>query len=220
MHKEVVLNAFNYRHACKEFEATQKIAKEDFDFILETARLTPSSFGFEPWKFILLQNSHIREKLSPVTWGGQKQLKTASHFVIILARTKNDMTADSDYVMDIMRHTHKLPENIIKQRSSAYEKFLHTDFNIFNNERAMFEWSCRQTYLAAGNMMTSAALIGIDSCPIEGFNKVEAENILVNEGLLDKDHFGIACMVAFGFRLNRPREKTRQTIEEIVQWVQ
>ncbi|MGM0865143.1 MAG: nitroreductase family protein [Bacillota bacterium] len=64
----------------------------------------------------------------------------------------------------------------------------------------MFEWSCRQTYLAAGNMMTSAALIGIDSCPIEGFNKVEAENIFVNEGLLD----GIACMVAFGFRLNRP----------------
>jgi nitroreductase len=219
MNKEIVLNAFNYRHACKEFDAKQKIAKEDFNFILETARLSPSSFGFEPWKFIILQDSQLREKLSPVTWGGQKQLKTASHFVIILARTKNDMSADSDYVIDIMRHTHNLPENIIRQRRFAYEKFLQNDFNIFVNERAMFEWSCRQTYIAASNMMTSAALIGIDSCPIEGFNKAEAEDILVEDGLLDRDHFGIACMVAFGFRLNQPREKTRQTIEEIVQWV-
>ncbi|KEK23069.1 NAD(P)H-dependent oxidoreductase [Bacillus gaemokensis] len=214
------IEAFKYRHACKEFDIDRKITKEEFDFILETARLSPSSFGFEPWKFIVLQDSTLRKKLIPVTWGGQKQLKTASHFIVILARTKKDMSADSDYILNIMRNTHKLPENIILQRCSAYEKFLYTDFKLFENERAMFEWSCRQTYLALGNMLTSAAHIGIDSCPIEGFNKDKVEDILVNEGLMDKNRFGISSMVAFGYRVNQPREKTRQTIKEIVQWVQ
>ncbi|TYR78650.1 NAD(P)H-dependent oxidoreductase [Priestia megaterium] len=219
MKKETIIKAFKYRHACKEFDIERKIAKEEFDFILETARLSPSSFGFEPWKFIVLQDLELREKLIPVTWGGQKQLKTASHFIVTLARTKKEMSPESDYLVNIMNNTHKLPEDVILQRHSAYEKFLHTDFNLFENERAMFEWACRQTYLAVGNMMTSAAHIGIDSCPIEGFNKEKVEDILVSEGLLNKSSFGVSCMVAFGYRLNQPREKTRQTMKEIVQWV-
>jgi nitroreductase len=100
--KKQILNAFQFRHVCKEFDSDRKIPREDFDFILETARLSPSSFGFEPWKFIILQNQEIRKKLLPITWGGQRQIPTASHFVIVLSRTKHDLLPKSDYIMHIM----------------------------------------------------------------------------------------------------------------------
>jgi nitroreductase len=68
-------------------------------------------------------------------------------------------------------------------------------------------------------MMTAAAQIGIDSCPIEGFNKQEIERILSEEGIMDAKHFGISCMVAFGYRLNEPRGKTRRSVDQVIEWV-
>jgi nitroreductase len=77
--KQEILDAFWFRHACKEFDDSRKLNAEDFQFILETARLSPSSFGLEPWKFLVVQNPLLREKLAACTWGGQKQLPTGSH---------------------------------------------------------------------------------------------------------------------------------------------
>lgn len=217
--KEQILAAYQFRHACKEFDSEKKISEDDFRFILETGHLSPSSFGFEPWKFVVLQNPHLREKLLPVTWGAQKQLPTASHFVIILARTQKEMVADAPHIQNMMKHVQKLPEEVQVGKGNVYHKFLESDFKLLDNERAMFEWSCRQTYIALGNMMTAAAQIGIDSCPIEGFDKDQVEQILQEEGILAKDRFGVACMVAFGYRVREPREKTRQSLEQVVQWV-
>jgi nitroreductase len=92
------------------------------------------------------------------------------------------------------------------------------DFGLLGNEPAMFEWAARQSYIALGNMMTSAALIGIDSCPIEGFDKAQAENALREEGLLAKGYES-ASMAAFGYRMNEPRAKTRRGLADIVEWV-
>lgn len=219
MNKEEILSAYQYRHACKEFDAERTIPEEDVAFILETARLSPSSFGFEPWSFIVLQNQDIRSKLLPITWGAQKQLPTASHYVVLLARTKAGMLPESDYIQSIMKETQKLPPEVVERKGSIYRNFLENDFKIMGNERAMFEWSCRQAYIALGNMMTSAAMIGIDSCPVEGFDKDGAEHILREAGAMEGDEFGIACMVAFGYRKNEPRPKTRQSMERLVRWV-
>ncbi|MCF6192947.1 MAG: nitroreductase family protein, partial [Kangiellaceae bacterium] len=93
--KKEIIEAFNYRHACKVFDANKKISDADFDFILETGRLSPSSFGFEPWKFLMVQNIDLREKLKSITWGAQGTLPTASHFMVILARKQNSMNYDS-----------------------------------------------------------------------------------------------------------------------------
>ncbi|AIQ12022.1 NAD(P)H-dependent oxidoreductase [Paenibacillus durus] len=216
--KDQIIKAYQFRHACKEFDADKKISDADFDFILETGRLSPSSFGFEPWKFVVLQNPAIREKLLPVTWGAQKQLPTSSHFVIALSRTKDDMVADSAHIQRMMKEVQLLPEEVQQGKGKAYHNFQENDFKLLENERVTFEWGARQTYIALGNMMTAAALIGIDSCPIEGFDKEKAEQILKEEGIL-KENFGIACMVAFGYRLQEPRPKTRQSIEQIVEWV-
>lgn len=67
---------------------------------------------------------------------------------------------------------------------------------------------------------TAAAMIGIDTCPIEGFDKQQAEELLRSEGLLEGDEFGVSCMVAFGYRVREPREKTRRPQEQVVQWIE
>jgi nitroreductase len=85
--KEQILEAYRYRHACKEFDPNRLIDDADFEFILETGRLSPSSFGFEPWKFLVVQNMQLREKLRVVSWGAQKQLPTASHYLVVLVRS-------------------------------------------------------------------------------------------------------------------------------------
>ncbi|WP_025720682.1 NAD(P)H-dependent oxidoreductase [Paenibacillus sp. 1-18] len=217
--KHQILSAYEFRHATKEFDRHKKISDSDFDFILETGRLSPSSFGFEPWKFVVVQSQAMREKLLPYSWGAQKQLPTASHFVLILSRLPKDMVASSDYIKDMMENVQQLPAEVMQGKEKVYDAFLRSDFELEENERAMFEWACRQTYIALGNMMTAAAQIGIDSCPIEGFNKQEIERILSEEGIMDAEHFGISCMVAFGYRLNEPRGKTRRPVDQVIEWV-
>ena len=83
-----ILNAYNYRYATKKFDPNKKVSDADFNTILETGRLSPSSFGFEPWKFLIIEKQSIKDKLFPVSWGAQNSLNGASHFVIILARKK------------------------------------------------------------------------------------------------------------------------------------
>ncbi|MDF2800762.1 MAG: nitroreductase [Anaerocolumna sp.] len=216
--KQDILNAYQFRHACKMFDDTKKITEEDFNFILETGRLSPSSFGFEPWKFIIIQNEKIRESLRTVTWGAQKQLPTASHYVVILSR-KSDIVYDSEYVKHIMKDVQELPKEVAAGKRDAFENFQKSDFHLLDTERNLADWASKQTYIALGNMMTSAALIGIDSCPIEGYDKEKAEEILAKEGLLDRSKFDLSVMVAFGYRVNDPRPKTRQNIEDLTDWI-
>ncbi len=216
--KNKIIEAYNYRHACKVFDANQKISDEDFSFILETARLSPSSFGFEPWKFLVVQNMALREKLKGVAWGAQGTLPTASHFIVILARKQKSMHYDSPYIKHMMQDVHHLPDDVIKKRGGFYKEFQESDFNLLKNERAMFDWSSKQTYIALANMMTSAAMIGIDSCPVEGYKAKEMETLMADDFGIDCTEFGVTCMVAFGYRVDEQKIKTRQDIDDIVQW--
>ena len=77
----------------------------------------------------------------------------------------------------------------------------------------------RENIIALANMMTTAAMVGIDSCPIEGFNQDNAEAVLNEAGLLEDGRFGLAVMVAFGYRVNSQPVKTRQAMEDVVRWV-
>lgn len=215
--KQDILQAFNFRHACKTFDPARKIADADFRCILETGRLSPSSFGYEPWRFLVVQDMALREKLRAVSWGAQGQLPTASHVLAILAR-KEDMRPGSEYTEHMMRDVHRMSDEAIARRHKFYPQFLETDFHL-QEPRVLFDWSCRQAYIALANMMTAAALIGIDSCPIEGFNQESAEAVLAEAGLLDGGRFGLAVMVAFGYRVNPQPVKTRQAVEAVVRWV-
>lgn len=217
--KKQILDAYYYRHACKEFDSNVKISEEDFNFILETGRLSPSSFGFEPWNFLVVQDGELRNKLKEITWGAQEQLPTASHFVIVLARTQQEMIFNSSYIQQIQEKIQQLPADVIEMKTGYYQKFQENDFKLLENKRATFDWACKQSYIAMGNMLTAAALIKIDSCPIEGFDREKVENLLSEEGILDKNKFGVACMMAFGYRKKDPRGKTRQALDEIVSYI-
>ena len=212
------LDAMMFRHACKEFDPAKKITKEDFESILEIGRLSPSSFGTEPWKFLVIQNSDLRENLKEFTWGAQGTLPTASHFVIFLARKTKTMIHGSEYVDNLFRKVHNIPDEMVKIRSEFYKNFQETDFALANDEKAMFAWTCRQTYIAMGNMMTGAAYMGIDSCPIEGFNKEKATAFIKDELGIDTEVFDISVMAAFGYRKNKQNPKTRQDMDTICTW--
>ena len=217
---ETLFHAWNFRHACKVFDANKRISEEDFTTILEAGRLSPSSFGFEPWKFLVVQNMELRKAMLPFCWGGQGQLPTASHVVALLARKPEAVSPDCAYVQTtIMQDTQKLPSDMATQRVEKFRAFLRDDFAYVGNERAGFEWAARQCYIALGNMMTAAALLGIDSCPIEGFNKAAMEKLLTERDLLDTRVFGLAVMVAFGQRIKEPRPKTRRPASCVVRWV-
>jgi nitroreductase len=218
--KKQILEAYYFRHATKAFDPNKKIAKDDFQFILESGRLSPSSYGLEPWKFVVVQNSELRLKIKEAAWGANGKLPEASHFVLILARTAKDMKYDSDYIRNQLQHVMHMPEDVIPRFLENLQNFQQSEFDLLENDRIMFEWSCRQSYIALGNMMTAAAQIGIDSCPIEGFVISKMNQIFDEAGLLEEDHFGLACMVAFGYRANEPRPKTRRSIEQVIKWIE
>ena len=215
---DTILDAFRFRHACKIFDPEKKIPNEQFETLLETGRLSPSSFGFEPWSFLVVQDPALREQLLPVTWGAQKMLPTASHFLVILARKRPDMIWSSDYVTHMMRDIHHLPEEMAEARREKYRTFQEKDFRLLESDRAIFDWACKQCYIALGNMMTAAAMMGIDSCAVEGFRADALEEIMADTFGIDTERFGVAVMAAFGYRVREPKPKTRQALEEIVEW--
>lgn len=216
---QLILDAFKFRHACKQFDATKMVSEEDFNTILEAGRLSPSSFGFEPWKFLVVQDPKIRKKLYPAAWGAQNSFNGASHFVILLARKKIDTLYNSDYLMKIMTEVQKLPGNIAEEKKAHFENFQRNDFKLLESDRALYDWASKQTYIVLANMLTTAAFLGVDSCPIEGFNIEAVEKILEENNILDTKHFGVSVMASFGYGEKEPYPKTRQSLEEVVQWV-
>lgn len=219
MNNKTILDAFLFRHACKTFDPAKPVSDEDFATILEAGRLSPSSFGQEPWKFLIVQNPALREKLRPVAWGAQGQLATASHFVVILARTGVHMRYDSAYIDRHLREIEQLPPDIVERKRGALEEFQKDDFRLLENDRALWDWSAKQCYLPLANMMTVAAMLGVDSCPIEGFQQDPVTRILAGDFGVNTEEFRPAVMVAFGRRINPQPEKRRTPAEETVAWL-
>ena len=108
----------------------------------------------------------------------------------------------------------------VDSRLPLYKSFQENDMQIADDSRALWDWTAKQTYIALGNMMTTATLLGIDSCPIEGFNYDKVNKLLANAGLIDLDKEGIASMVSFGFRLKDPKHpRSRKPRQDVVVWV-
>lgn len=186
--------------------------------ILETGRLSPSSLGLEPWKFLVIQNKGLREALKPYCWGAQKQLDTASHFILILAR--KNVRPQNDYVRHMLEVIHQMSPELAQQKLDATSKFQNESNDLCQNERTLLDWAGKQTYIPLGNMMTTAAMLGIDSCPMEGFLYEEVAQLLRDKGYINTDDYYPSVMVAFGYRLDDPtRKKTRRTFNDVVQWI-
>ena len=201
--------AMNFRHACKIFDDTKKISDTDMKFILEAGRKSPSSFGMEAWKFLVITNEELKAKLRPACWD-QVQLTSCSHLVILLTNI-NSVKPESG-----------LPEKRFKRREMPQEK-LDFYLNLYathltkelSSDENVHHWTSKQAYIAAGNMMTAAAYIGIDSCPIEGFEKEKVEEILG----LDTTQNQLALVLPFGYRINEQSTQQRLPFDEVVEFI-
>lgn len=215
--KQQVLDAFHFRCATRYYDPERKISKEDFDYILELGRLSPSSVGSEPWQFLVVQNPELRQALKPVGWGMATQLDDASHVVVILAN--KHMRYDSeDFRANLARRG--LTEEQMQANMATYQRFQTEHINVLENDRTLFDWASKQTYIALANMMTGAALIGIDSCPIEGFNYAEVNRILAQTGAYDAEKYAVSVAVTFGYRAKDIRPKSSKPLNEIVHWIE
>lgn len=168
----------------------------------------------------MLQDKVLREKLKAFAWGAQRQLPSASHFVLLLARKATDTKAGSDYIKHIADDVQKLPQEITQMKADFYKKFQENDFAL-TNDRKLFDWASRQIYIPLANMMSTSAQIGIDSCPIEGFDRAKVEGFLAEENIIDTEQFGVSAMAAFGYRAEGTRipTKSRQNISDVVEWI-
>jgi len=209
-----ILEAHKNRYATKSFDPTKKIADEDWLTIIESARLSPSSFGYEPWKFLLIRNEEIKDGLKGIAAGAVNSLNGASHFVIALAR--KNVTIKSAYVRHIVEDVLGAEFAVDSPRSQYFDNFQKNNQQL-TDERTLYDWASKQTYIAMANMMTTAALLGIDSCPIEGFNKAKVEAYLSEKGVVDLDKFGVSYMLGLGYRNEPITPKKRQSLDEILE---
>ena len=216
--KQAILDAYQFRHACKAYDLARKISDDDFRFILETGRLSPSSFGLEPWRFVVVQEPQTRALIRDMAWGAREKVMECSHFVVILARQPAMLSPDGDYLPRFMREVQHLPEEVVQMRLRFFRNFSEKDFELAGHPRAFYDWACKQTYIALGNMLTAAAMIGVDSTAIEGFPLEAMNSALAGRGLYDPAQFKLSVMAAFGYRLNAPQPKTRQRLQDVVQW--
>lgn len=203
-----VLEALKFRHACKIFDPARKIKKGDLETILHCGRLSPSSFGMEPWKFLVVQNTGVREQLRTACWN-QPQITDSSHVIVILV-TPEAIRPDTDYVRSMFARRN-LPEDAEAAYLKRYKSHLKSEVEPL---MSYYAWGSKQCYIALANMMTGAAAQGIDSCPIEGFCKHDVEATLE----IDTDQYQVAVIAAFGYRAGGQPPQLRRDSSALIEY--
>lgn len=201
--------AMEFRHACKLFDKDRKISDKKMRQILEVGRMSPSSFGMEGWKFLVITDDELKQKLKPACWN-QPQITTCSHLVVILSAIENLKPSSGEPAKRFARRD--LPKKSIDEYNERYANHLK---DTLSSDENIYCWGARQTYIAMANMMTYAAFLDIDSCPIEGFVKTDVENILN----LDTTKWQLSVIVPFGYRVNPQPEHKRLSFDEVVEFI-
>lgn len=119
----------------------------------------------------------------------------------------------------MIRNIKQYSEESIPATEQKFDDF-QTGFHINDTPQSLLDWARKQTYIALGNMMTSAALLNIDSCPIEGFDLDAVTAYLSEKGIVDSENFAPSVMVAFGYRETEPKAKVRQPQTDVVEWLE
>lgn len=213
-----IIEVFNRRYACKKYDKTKVVSDEDFKTIIEAAHLSPSSFGLEPWKFVLIKNEKMLNDMREFAWGALNSLDGASHILMVLA--KKGVTAESKDFENIFRNIKKVSDDTFDMIKDKFSEFQKDHLKLLENERTLFDWASKQTYIALANMMTTAAFLGIDSCAIEGFNKEQAEKYFSEKEVFDINEYGISYFVSFGYRDQEITPKTRKNLNEIYEIIE
>jgi nitroreductase len=210
---EQLINALNWRYATKKFDATKKIDQKTWNALEDTLVLTPSSYGLQPWKFLVITDKSVMQKLTTLSWG-QKQVEDCSHLVVISIKEK----MDEEHVNHFLKETAQT-RGIPAESLDGYKKMMIGDVVNGPRGKVSFEWAARQAYIALGNFMTSAALLGIDTCPMEGIDPIKYDDVL---GLTNSGwRTVVACPAGFRSTDDKYSEakKVRFSRAEIIQHI-
>lgn len=207
--EKTFVEALAFRHACKIFDETKKINDEELTYILEAGRKAPSSFGMEPWKFLVITNKELKEKLKPVCWD-QAQITTCSHLVVVLAAI--DAVRPESGIVERKFKRREMPQEKLDMYLGLYANHLK---QTLSSDENIYAWTAKQTVFAIQNMMMAAAIKGIDSCAIEGFEKEKVEEILK----IDTRKYQLSTIIPFGYRINPQSTQLREPLENVVEYI-
>ena len=179
---EIVLQQLKWRYAAKKFDSTRQIPSDDWSTLEQSLVLTPSSFGLQPWRFVVITDPDIKAKLKTMSWG-QSQIVDASH-VVVFAIRKNLSVDDIDKYVARTAEVRGATVEALAGFRKAMIGTLHGGTIDLN------QWASLQAYIALGQFMATAAMMGIDTCPMEGIEPAKYD------ALLELPHQGYATVVA------------------------
>ena len=185
-----LLGQFNWRYATKKFDTQRKISAADWETLETALQLSPSSAGLQPWRFLVIDDPAVRAKLQAASYG-QAQIVDASHLVVFTART--DMTEED---VDKLIHRTASVRGIPAESLAQFRGMLMGGIVDSQPQPARASWAARQTYIAIGFLLSAAALLGIDACPMEGIISAQYDEIL---GLANSPYTSYA-VVTLGYR--------------------
>jgi nitroreductase len=187
---EQLITQLRWRYATKQFDPEQKIRDRDWAALEEALLLTPSSCGLQPWAFIVVKDPALRAKLREVSWG-QAQIVEASHLVVFASKI-NLGESEVDALVKRVAEVRGTPvEKLAGFRAMVTGSVLQS-----MDGPARDAWARNQVFIALGNLLASAAVLGIDACPMEGFERDKYDAIL---GLPQKN-LASAVVATLGYR--------------------
>ncbi len=186
-----LLKQLRWRYATKRFDPDRRIGDDDWNALEEALVLTPSSYGLQPWKFFVITNQELKESLVPAAYN-QRQVADCSHLLVMTVRT--EMTeADIDRFVDTTAEIREIDREKLK----GFRNLMVGDIVSGPRGEDALGWAKLQSYIALGNFMTAAALMGIDTCPMEGFMPKAVDEALD----LDEKGLTTAVICPAGYRL-------------------
>lgn len=205
-----LLSALQWRYATKAFDAQKKVSDDDLAELLEALRLSPSSYGLQPWRFIVVSDPELRVRLKGHAWN-QGQVSDASHLIVLCGRKDLPPEYIDDYIADMAAQRGASVESLAGFR----ELLLNATGS--RTPEGVREWSARQVYIALGFLLAACAEKGIDSCPMEGFDAAAFEKEL---GLTDTPwHPVVLCPI--GYRAagdaHATRKKVRFSADQVIE---
>jgi nitroreductase len=187
---EQLIGQLNWRYAVKQFDSSRKISESDWAALEQALLLSPSSAGVQPWSFIVVKDPAVRAKLLAVSWG-QTKIVEASHLVVFASKT-NMSEGDVDAFLKRTAEVRHIPVEALAEFRGMLVGTLIKGMD----DAARAAWARNQVYIALGNLLTSAALLGIDACPMEGFDRAQYDDILG----LSKKGLASAVVATLGYR--------------------
>ncbi|MCB0420432.1 MAG: NAD(P)H-dependent oxidoreductase [Bdellovibrionales bacterium] len=207
-----LIDSMNWRYATKQFDPEKKLSDEVRDALAESLRLTASSFGLQAWKFLFIRSQEVKELLKPATFN-QNQITDCSDVVVLTApREVGEVQID--------RYIHHMAQvrQVDVSTLDGFKGYL-AGFIKNKSENDVAQWVDKQIYIALGNLLTSAAILQVDTCAIEGFKSSAYDDILK----LKENGLRSVVVCALGYRQSADKHathlKVRFPINEVVEYI-